>query len=76
MQAETGRRCLIDQYILEALRRVQGSVAVCPEFTIAPVNVGEIIVHGVVDYVFARGVTGMVFAISRVPASYTCIGRL
>jgi len=58
LKAETGRRCLIDQYILEALRNVQGNVGVCPEYAIAATGVGEIIVHGVIDYVFGRGVAG------------------
>lgn len=61
-QAETGRRCLIDQYILEALRRVPGRVGVCPGYTMTATGVGDIIVHGVVDYAFARGLTGIVFA--------------
>ena len=49
----------MDQYILEALRRTSVT-AVQPEFNIAPVPVGDLIVHGVVDYVFSTaGATGM-----------------
>jgi len=41
----------------------------------AATGVGEIIVHGVVDYVFARGVTGMAFVTLCVPAKNTDVTR-